>query len=328
MTIGPPRFWNKPRATVPSKLLMPLTRITRAIGILRRRVSRPLRVDVPVLCCGNLTVGGAGKTTLALDLGRRLLAQGHRPHFLTRGYGGRHKGALRVEPLLHTARDVGDEPLLLAAVAPTWVGRNRGETARLAIAAGADCLILDDGLQNHTLHQTLRIVTVDGETGFGNGQLFPAGPLRERPADGLAKADAVVMIGTDQTGLLATLPQHLPTLQATLIPGPEIRRLLGRRIVAFAGLARPEKFFTTLTDAGIQPVRCISFPDHHRYTHRDFERLATLRRNSGVTLLTTAKDAVKLPPWFRDQVTVISIELLWADPDAPTRLLARLWPGA
>ncbi|AQS87267.1 tetraacyldisaccharide 4'-kinase [Neoasaia chiangmaiensis NBRC 101099] len=325
MRINPPEFWTQDRTSLRARLLTPLSSITQGIGLWRARRAAPVLAGVPVLCCGNLTMGGAGKTTLALDLGRRLKAQGHRPHFLTRGYGGTTRGPLRVDGILHDAETVGDEPLLLAQVAPTWVGRDRAATAQEAVAAGADCLILDDGLQNHTLHQDMRIVTVDGATGFGNGKLFPAGPLREPVAAGLSRADAIVMIGRDDTRLRDNLPAQIPYAVARLVPGPEIRRLQGRRVIAFAGIARPTKFFDTLTEAGIQPLRCLSFPDHHRYGERDLKRLARLRLQEGVTLVTTAKDAVKLPAWLRQQVTVINIELLWSDPGAPEELLNRLW---
>lgn len=319
--LRPPSFWTTPQGGLPSRLLSPLSNVTAGVSAWRASRMTTAHVDVPVICCGNLTMGGAGKTTLALDLVRVLTAQGYHPHVLSRGYRGSARGPLRVEPGYHSAATVGDEPLLLARVAPTWIGRNRGETARLAVAMGADCLVMDDGLQNLTLHQDLRIVTIDGATGFGNGKLFPAGPLRQLPRQGFAAAGAAVVIGPDRTGVTAQIPGGLPLFHARLIPGPEIRRLQGRRIIAFAGLARPSKFFTTLIDSGVVPLRCLSFPDHHRYTRADCERLARLRREEGVTLVTTAKDAVRLPSWLHEQVTVISVELLWSEPDAPYRLL-------
>ncbi|WP_029605430.1 tetraacyldisaccharide 4'-kinase [Kozakia baliensis] len=328
MKFGPPSFWNQVEPSWQAKALTPLSWLLQSAGHLRSYRAAPVMVDVPVLCCGNLTVGGAGKTTLVLDFAQRLQARGRHPHILSRGYGGQEKGPLRVDLARHTANDVGDEPFMLAKTAPVWIGANRGETARMACAEGADCLIMDDGLQNHTLHQTMRIITVDGATGFGNGRVMPAGPLREPAAKGLAEADGLVMIGEDRTDLLPHIPNDLLRLQARLIPGPEIRRLQGKRLIAFAGIARPDKFFDMLTEAGLPLLRCISFADHHRYNERDCRRLLALGRQEGVRLVTTAKDAVKLPERILSEVKVINVELRWSDPDAPERLLDRLWATA
>ncbi|MDX1542157.1 MAG: tetraacyldisaccharide 4'-kinase, partial [Geminicoccaceae bacterium] len=169
-------------------MLDPFGRLYGVAGRLRRRFVRPWRAPVPVLCIGNLTVGGTGKTPLTMTLARRVAARGRRPHILSRGYGGRAKGPLRVDPGTHEALAVGDEPLLLADVAPTWVARDRRLSARAAIAAGADVLIMDDGFQNPALHQDLSLVVVDGTIGFGNHRLLPAGPLREPVAEGLGRA--------------------------------------------------------------------------------------------------------------------------------------------
>ena len=320
----PPRFWLHPRRSLTARLLRPFSLV--ATTLTRRRLRRPtFHAPIPVLCCGNITTGGTGKTPLALDLVQRLKDRGHHPHILSRGHGGRERGPIDVNPGRSTARDVGDEPLLLAQSAPTWIGANRAETARLAIGQGADCLVMDDGFQNPTLHKTVSILVVDGITGFGNGCVLPAGPLREPLPDALSRAQAVVVIGDDRHNLLPTFPRHLLTAQARLVPGPEIRTLQGRRIVAFAGIGRPEKFFDMLQDAGVTPIRALPFPDHHVYTPRDIQRLEALSRESGTTLVTTAKDAVKLPFPFRTQVKVISVELLWADPKAPERLLDLLF---
>jgi len=233
---------------------------------------------------------------------------------------------LEVNPGRASARDVGDEPLLLARAAPTWIGSDRGQTARLAVGQGADCIVMDDGFQNPSLHKDVSILVVDGSVGFGNAQVMPAGPLREPIMDALKRAQVVVVIGDDRHNLLLTLPPFLFKAQARLVPGPEIRSLQGRRVVAFAGIGRPEKFFSMLQDAGVTPVRSLPFPDHHSYSNNDIQRLETLRRESGTTLVTTAKDAVKLPPAFRAQVTVVNVELLWADPKAPDHILDLLFP--
>ncbi|KXV00511.1 tetraacyldisaccharide 4'-kinase [Gluconobacter potus] len=327
MTRRPPRFWLRPTRSIAARLLRPFSFI--ATTLTRRRLRQPtFHASVPVLCCGNITTGGTGKTPLTLDLVHRLRDRGHHPHILSRGHGGRERGPIGVNPNRSTPRDVGDEPLLLAQSAPTWIGANRAETARLAISQGADCLVMDDGFQNPTLYQDVSVLVVDGATGFGNGCVLPAGPLREPVADALARAQAVVVMGDDRHNLIPTFPPHLLTAQARLVPGPEIRTLQGRRIVAFAGIGRPEKFFDMLRDAGVAPIRALPFPDHHFYTPRDIQRLEALSRESGTTLVTTAKDAVKLPFPFRTQVKVIGVELLWADPKSPERLLDLLFSAS
>ncbi|GAN53253.1 tetraacyldisaccharide 4'-kinase [Tanticharoenia sakaeratensis] len=318
--LGPPSFWYSP-AGMRARALEPVSRITAKIA--QRRLSRaPFVCGVPVLCCGNVTVGGTGKTIAALDFARRLILRGRTPHFLSRGYGGRLAGPIRVDPAIHDADAVGDEPLLLAAVAPTWIGANRAETARRAIASGADCLVMDDGLQNHTLEQTFRLIVVDGAMGFGNGRLLPAGPLREPLDDALLRADAALVIGTERSPIV--WPPGLWRTQAWIEPDLSLRRLAGKRVTAFAGIGRPAKFFSSLIEAGITPVRCLSFPDHHRYRAKDVSRLLALAERGDTFLATTEKDAVKLPEELRDRAFVVRVGLRWADRRAPEAILDRL----
>ena len=220
------------------RLLNPLSRLFAAAT--ERRMAQPgWRASVPVICCGNATVGGAGKTTLALEIGRRLNARGVALHFLIRGYGGKAKESRRVYPG-DTVAQVGDEALLLQEVAPTWVGGDRAASARGAIAQGARALVMDDGLQNPSLERDLALLVIDGMTGFGNGQVMPAGPLREPVAAAASRSHAAVLIGDDHTHALAQLPPDLPVLRARLRPGPEMLALKGRRVIAFAGIASPD----------------------------------------------------------------------------------------
>ena len=303
------------------RLLSPVSGVVAAMGA--RRVARPgWRAPVPVACCGNVTLGGAGKTTLALDLGRRLAAPGRAPHFITRGYGGRARGTLRVDPARHDAAWVGDEALLLAEVAPTWVGVDRAASARAAVYAGATVLVMDDGLQNPDLAQDLALLVIDGATGFGNGRVVPAGPLREPVAAGAARCRAAVLIGDDRADARARLPPHLPVLQAHLLP--DAGNLAGRRVVAFAGIARPSKFYATLAQAGAEIVAEIDFPDHHRYTDRDLQQVLRRAAALAAQAWTTPKDAVRLPPAIRAQVGVAGVRLAWADEAALDALLETL----
>ncbi|MDA8248945.1 MAG: tetraacyldisaccharide 4'-kinase, partial [Rhodospirillales bacterium] len=287
-----------------------------------RRIARPgWRAPVPVICCGNATVGGAGKTTLALDIAARLQRQGVAAALLTRGYGGRVRGVLRVDPARHAASLVGDEPLLLAACAPTYVAADRAAGARAAIAAGAGALVMDDGLQNPTLAKSLSLLVIDGAAGFGNGRVLPAGPLRETLAAAAARCRAAVLIGADETGAEAQLRNTLPVLRARLVPdGPP---LAGRRVLAFAGIGRPDKFFNLLAEMGAELVERHAFPDHHPFTPAELRALFAAAARLGAVPVTTPKDAARLSPEQRARVVVSGVRLAWDDDAAALeRLLA------
>jgi tetraacyldisaccharide 4'-kinase len=315
----PPTFWRHAARSPWPALLAPFGAVVAAVTA--RRIARPgWRAPVPVICCGNVTLGGAGKTTLALDLASRLRARGVGVHVLLRGYGGTSRGVHRVAPG-DPASLVGDEALLLAEVAPTWVGADRAASARAAVAAGAQALVLDDGLQNPTLAKDLSLLVVDGGSGFGNGHVLPAGPLREPVAAGAARCQAAVLIGTDETGATAQLPPGLPVLRARLQQGPEVADLVGQPVLAFAGIARPEKFFDGLWQAGVTVVAHRSFPDHHPYTAREIQDVLDTATQLQATPVTTPKDAVRLPPAMRPRVRVVGASLVWDDDAAITRLL-------
>ncbi len=279
---------------------------------------------MPVFCCGNAGVGGAGKTTLALDLLRRLQARGGRPHALLRGYGGTERGPLLVRPDLHRAPQVGDEALLLAEVAPTWVSADRAAGGRAAMAEGADAIVMDDGLQNPGLIKDCSLLVIDGGYGFGNGRLLPAGPLREPVAAAAARCRAAVLIGADDHGAIPMLPPALPVLRAELVP--DLARLdRARHYLAFAGIGRPGKFFAGLDAAGITLTGMRAFADHHPYTAADLVSLRGQAAAAGATLLTTPKDMVRLAPAERQGIAVAGVTLAWADEAALTGLLDRAW---
>lgn len=317
-----PRFWHTGGPL--ARLLEPLGQLYGAATVWRLRHGRPMRAAVPVVCVGNVVAGGVGKTPVVLDLLRRIPGA----HGLTRGYGGSEKGPLRVDPVLHDHEAVGDEALLLAGRAPTWVARDRAAGAACATEAGASAIVMDDGFQNPTLAKDLSLVVVDGVAGFGNHRMIPAGPLREPLAGAFARADAVVLMGPDEAGVARRLERlgfaHLPVLRAALMPGPEAARLAGQKVVAFAGIGRPAKFFAALRDVGAKVVAAHPFADHYPYAPADIQPILDEAFQLGATPVTTAKDAVRLSPDQRQQVDVLDVSVAWEDEAALEALLARV----
>jgi len=315
MLLRAPAFWGQGRGDgILPRLLSPLGTVT-AAATARRVARRGWRAPVPVICCGNVTLGGSGKTTLALDLGQRLRARGVASHFLLRGYGGTFRGTKRVVAG-DSAALAGDEALLLAAVGPTWIGADRAASARAAVADGADVLVLDDGLQNPTLAKDLSLLVVDGGFGFGNGRVLPAGPLREPVAAGAARCAAAVLIDQDRFGAAAELPQWLRLLRARLFPGPEVAAVVGRRVLAFAGIGRPSKFFSMLQEAGVELVEWLPLPDHHPFTDDEFRRIVSRGQQLDALPVTTPKDAARLTSAQRAAVHVVGVRLAWDDVSA------------
>ncbi len=316
----PPAFWRHGGGGLLPDLLAPIAAVTARITAWRLR-GRAWQAPIPVLCVGNVTVGGAGKTTVALDLVQRLVARGIAVHVLLRGYGGRARGLHFVRPS-DSAALVGDEALLFAPLAPTWVCADRRLSAEAALSAGAKLLVMDDGLQNPGLHKDLSLLVIDGGTGFGNGRVLPAGPLREPVAAAAARCQAAVLIGNDATGAADLLPASLPVLHAHLVPGAEAEALRGQRVLAFTGIAVPDKFFASLAAVGAEIVGRRPFPDHHLYTPAERSALLAEAEASAAIPVTTAKDAVRLPEAMRTRVRVLRIALAWQDEAALQALLA------
>jgi tetraacyldisaccharide 4'-kinase len=317
-----PSFWDK--GGLAPALLAPAACLYDLAGRIERRAAKPERVKAAVVCVGNLVAGGAGKTPVAMSIAQRLTAMNRHPHVLTRGYGGRSAGPLRVDRTRHTAEDVGDEPLLLARIAPTWVARARVKGAQLAVDLGADVIVMDDGLQNASLVKDLSLVVVDGGYGFGNGRVMPAGPLRETIDAGLARCDAVVLVGTDARGVERTVAGRKPMLRARLRSTIGTEDISGRDVLAFAGIGRPQKFFDTLEEIGARVVGAESFADHHAYTADEVMALVEAASLREAIVVTTEKDAVRLPPEARLMVKVLAVELEWEAPGEIDALLARL----
>jgi tetraacyldisaccharide 4'-kinase len=310
-----PGFWWR-KSGAAAALLSPIAAIYGAVAG-RRLAQSGARAGVPVICIGNPTVGGAGKTPTAIAVARLLIGAGEHPAFLTRGFGGRLAGPVLVETS-HTANDVGDEPLLLWRVAPTVVSRDRVAGARHAIAAGATVIVMDDGFQNPALAKDLSILVIDGARGIGNGHVIPAGPLRAPLALQLERAHAVLIVGEGDGAMPAT---KLPTFRARLQPdSAAIASLKGRRVLAFAGIGDPQKFFATLAAAGINAQIQRGFADHHRYRADEATALLAEAERRDLALVTTEKDLARMQgdpslAALAARVHVLPVELIVSEQD-------------
>jgi tetraacyldisaccharide 4'-kinase len=291
-----PAFWwrNAGRAAA---LLAAASAVYAAFAVRRMR-RKGIRAGIPVLCVGNFTLGGAGKTPTALALAKILLEEGERLFFLSRGYGGLLSGPVQVDATSHRARDVGDEPLLLARLAPTIVAHDRVAGAEMARASGATVIVMDDGFQNPALHKDASLVVVDSRRGIGNRRVFPAGPLRAPLEQQLQRTDAVLLVGEGDLPVelrAETESRNIPVFRGRFVPDAEaVAALTARKVLAFAGIGDPEKYFATLDHAGIQVPARQAFPDHHRYTPADAAVLLRRAEQDGLALLTTEKDFVRL----------------------------------
>lgn len=305
MPLTPPKFWNQPNSCF-SYLLEPLSWLYRTGAALHKLIKRPYRASVPVVSIGNLVLGGAGKTPVTIALAQKLQVMGFTPHIISRGYGGSIAGPIQVDLKHHEFHQVGDEPLLLAKYAPTWVSKRRQAAVNLAIEAGADILLLDDAHQNYTLEKDLSFVVVNSVQGFGNGRVFPAGPLRQPLKSGLKNATAIVFIAQNNDPLPNSLSSFsCPVIRASVVPiDPK-----PCAVIAFAGIGHPEKFRQTLLEAGYEIKAFSPFPDHYPYKDEDLRKLRMRARVERACLITTEKDALRIPPSSREDILVLSMRL-------------------
>lgn len=300
-----PKFWDKKNIT--AKSLLPIGVVYSAITALRLKIKKTKKINIPVICIGNLTAGGTGKTPVAIAVSELLQNQGYNPAFVSRGYGGKLSDVL-VTPQIHTAKDVGDEPLLLARQAMVSINPNRYLAALKAQQNGADIIVMDDGFQNPSLHKNISFLVFDGSFGIGNGYPLPAGPLRENFAAGIKRADAAMIIGKDQHNLAQKLA-GLPIFYGKITS--QLPQLNSNKVIAFAGIGRPQKFYTSLSELGLELVDTIDFPDHHFYTPAELRNLVEQAETNGVDLITTAKDFVKIPQELQSRFKVLEIKIRW-----------------
>lgn len=305
-----PDFWHK--RSWKGHFLAPLGWVYGWISALRHFVTTPKKLSVPVICVGNLVLGGAGKTPTVMALVQILKDMGQTPHILTRGYGRKRQDLLRVDPKKHSWEDVGDEPLLLADIAPTWVCSDRFLSGNAAIQEGATVLVMDDGFQNPKIHKNFSFLVINDMMGLGNGYVFPAGPLREFPKNAYIRANAVVNIGGNQSHpILPTFLAHLNPLASTKLPS---------KALAFAGIGYPEKFKKTLELLGVQVDAFFSFPDHHPFQTKELDAMLSLN----LPILTTTKDWVRLLPAYRDKIIPVPVTLEFSDTKKLTTLIKNL----
>lgn len=322
MPFKPPKFWYEP-SNIFGSFMEPVSWLYQLGAGIHQKISLPHSVSVPVISIGNFVLGGAGKTPVTMALADHLKSMGKTPHIISGGYGGNLKGPILVDPKQHHFLQVGDEPLLLSHVAPTWVSKNRATAARLAIQSGADILLLDDGHQNYTLKKDLCLMVVSAGQGFGNGRIFPAGPLRQSIRSGLKTTSAIIFIGPAQA---APLPPELdpscPVIRATLTPlNPHPCEVIG-----FAGIGYPEKFRQTLEEAGYRVKDFISFPDHHPYTNEDIQKLKAKAHGAEASLITTEKDFMRISVFHRQDILRLPVQLVFQQEDALMNILKRsLW---
>jgi tetraacyldisaccharide 4'-kinase len=296
MPLEAPFWWYRRKGGL-AAALAPLGRLYGSVAEARFAKAQPYRSRLPVICIGNFTAGGGGKTPTAIAVAALLAELGAKPTFLTRGYGGASKGPVLVKAG-QSAGEVGDEPLLLAAAAPTLVSADRAAGAHAIETTGASVIVMDDGFQNPCLAKDLSLVVVDAEAGLGNGLIMPAGPLRAPLEAQMARADALVVIGDGNKAaslIEAFARQGKPVLKARMVPRQDRRWLGVLPVIGFAGIARPEKFFATLRNYGARLVDTRAFPDHHRYSERDARRLLDAAKAQNAMLVTTEKDFVRLP---------------------------------
>ena len=300
-----------------SSLLYPFSCCYALATLLRLKLHKPCKVAVPVICIGNLTAGGVGKTPVAASIAQILKTNGYNPFFISRGYGGTLDHAI-VDVNIHSASEVGDEPLLLARIAPVVINPRRDIAAKEAIENGADIIVMDDGFQNPYLYKNKSLLVIDGATGLGNQMPIPSGPLREFIHQGLKRANGIIILGEDKHQC-ANLAPNLPLFRGKI--APKCPKEHTDNIIAFAGIGRPEKFYQSLRDCGFNILKTYDFPDHHFYTNEELNEIITQAENLGTQIYTTGKDIVKITHKLLQYFNVLDIEIEWDNQELLERFI-------
>ena len=318
-----PKLWYKKEDTYLSRSLYPLSLLFRLGTKIRNIAGNPSKSEVPVICIGNIVVGGAGKTPVSLRIGKILTTAGYSPHFVSKGYAGIIKTSTLVESW-HSPQSVGDESLLLSEIAPTWIGEDRNKSIKLAAHKGGNCIIMDDGFQNPTIHKDLSIIVINASQEFGNKRVIPSGPLRESIKRGLSRTNLVIVIGQLTEFLKKIIPSHIPTITAKFNINNENKIFKGQKITAFAGLAYPEKFFESLREQGAKIVKEITYPDHHIYNENDLLNLAEIANKTKSILVSTQKDFVRVPKSYKTLVNILDGEIIFENEELIKEILTNV----
>ena len=318
-----PKFWYTKKDTILSRLLHPFSLLFRLGTKIRNLISTTNKSTLPIICVGNIVVGGAGKTPVALKIGKMLIKAGYSPHFVSKGYAGIIKTSTLVESW-HSPKSVGDESLLLSDVAPTWIGIKRNDSIKNAENKGGDCIIMDDGFQNPTIHKDFSIVVINSSQEFGNKRVIPSGPLRESIKRGLTRTNLIVVIGEVTEFLKKVIPNHIPIIPAKFNISTENKIFKGQRITAFAGIAYPEKFFNSLREQGAIIVKEVTFPDHHIFDENDLLSLAETANKTKSILVSTQKDFVRIPKSYRSLINTLEGEIFFENEDLIKEILTNV----
>jgi tetraacyldisaccharide 4'-kinase len=301
MRLLAPKFWQD--KNILSFAMLPLALIYFIVISIKNLLKLPYKSKLPVVCIGNVTAGGGGKTPIAIWLAKYLTSKQVRVCFLSRGYGGNYSNSLKLDPAIHDSKFAGDEALLLAKYAPVYLCKNRAEGAKLAEKDHMKMIIMDDGMQNNSIIKDITLMAIDGETGFGNGLLLPAGPLREPASAAIKKSNMAIIIGQDKQNLA----NIIPSVAAKIVANNN--QLEGKKILAFAGIARPQKFYHTLEELGAKIIFSQDFPDHYFYSNHDLDNLCHLAEQNEAMLITTEKDYIKIPASYKDKISYLPIAI-------------------
>ncbi len=325
MPFKTPEFWYRPEKSekpIIETLLTPVSYIYNIGHYINTSLQKTKSINIPVICIGNITAGGGGKTPTIIALHKLLVKQKifESPCFLSRGYGGSESQTRRIEAH-EGANIVGDEPLLLSSHSNTIISKNRYEGSYLAHDLGYDCVLMDDGFQNQTLHKDTSLIVIDGNNGFGNKKTIPAGPLREKIPNALKRTSAVILIGEDKTNVSSIIPNHIPIFSASVQASNLTQIDQTQRYIAFAGLAHPKKFLNTLNDHNMNIVEFHEFADHHPYSEKDLQSLLSKAEREYSRLITTEKDYQRIPSDLKNMIDVLSIEVVFEDEKVVTEFL-------